>query len=401
MGEGIRQRQSIPMNVLFELRDRSSGEVVFSSRRDRQFKDVAPGFSTKLADGTLYYVDVRLTPHWQITVAQEWMPTGWLIKEAVGSLAIEFLIAVPLVLIPVWLAVWLGMRPLRNLAQGIAARDPDDLTPIRVAQKHAELRVLAEAFNVLLVKLGQRMARERSFIHDAAHELRTPMAVVAVQAHAVANARSDEERAAAEDQINVGLARASHLIQQLLMLARMDVSRKTDVVLSDLVPVVREDLAAAAPAAIAKQIDLGFEAPDSLERSVEVHAVHSIVGNLVDNAIRYGDDGGRVVVALQAADDGWELTVSDDGPGIPVAERERVFERFYRGSGHDTPGTGLGLPIVRMAAQRLGGHVEITDGLDGRGCTFSVRVLNVNADRSPRSANSAAPGRRPPHGRPV
>ena len=213
------------------------------------------------------------------------------------------------------------------------------------------------------------------------------MAVVAVQAHVVANARSAEERAAAEDQLNIGLSRASHLIQQLLMLARMDVGRKADITADDLVPAVREDLAAAAPAAIAREIDLGFEAPDSLERPVEIHAVHSIVGNLVDNAIRYGDHGGRVVVSLNAADGGWVLSVSDNGPGIPAAERERVFERFYRGSGHDTPGTGLGLAIVRMAAQRLGGHVEITDGLDGRGCTFTVHVPAISVDQLPRSAD--------------
>jgi two-component system sensor histidine kinase QseC len=135
---------------------------------------------------------------------------------------------------------------------------------------------------------------------------------------------------------------------------------------------------------------LALEAPDSLDQSVEFHALRSIVGNLADNAIRYGRNGGRVIVTLVAADGGWTLSVADDGAGIPEADRGRVFERFYRGDHDELQGTGLGLAIVRAAATRLGGTVRITDGLDGRGCTVIVQFSMTATRGAPASADSHA-----------
>jgi signal transduction histidine kinase len=283
-------------------------------------------------------------------------------------------------LIPVWLAVWLGLRPLRHFATSISKRDPDDLSPIQITRQHAELNLLADAFNVQLAKVGQLIFRERAFLQDAAHELRTPMAVVAVNAYAVANAPTAEERAAAEMRLHSGLSRTSHLVEQLLALTRLDVGRPSEMALRDVVSLVRDELAAVAPAAVAKGIDLVLDAPEYLNEPVELHALRSIVGNLADNSIRYGNNGGRVVVTLTPMGEGWALSVADDGPGIPVEDRNQVFERFYRGSHDEMQGTGLGLAIVRTAAARLRGTVRITDGLDGRGCTFFVQFSTSAVD---------------------
>ena len=143
--------------------------------------------------------------------------------------------------------------------------------------------------------------------------------------------------------------------------------------LRDVVSLVKDDLARAGPSAVTQNIELSLEAPDSLNAPVEIHTLSSIVGNLVENALRYGHHSGRVVVTLEANKEGWGLQVEDDGIGIPVADRARVFERFYRGDHCEVPGTGLGLAIVQTAAARLGGTVSVGDGLGGKGCCFKVQ----------------------------
>jgi len=389
-GESRLRQAHLDVATFYQVRDRRDGSLVFRSPEDLQLASLEVGYSSKMMAGTLYHAFVERDARWEIAVGQANIPASWLLKQQSREMTTELLVAVPFLLVPVWLAVWLGLRPLHKLANSISNRDPDDLSPVQVTQRHAELTLLADAFNLQLAKVGRLIARERAFLQDAAHELRTPMAVVAVNAHAVANARSADERAAAEARLHSGLSRTSHLVEQLLALTRLDVGRPAEMALRDVVSIVRNDLAAAAPTALAKKIDLALEAPDCLDRPVELHALHSIVGNLVDNAIRYGRHGGRVIVALSASSEGWTLSVADDGAGIPVADRGRMFERFYRGD-HDEPqGTGLGLAIVRAAAARLGGTVRITDGFDGRGCTFIVQFSMTGAPEAPAAPDVAA-----------
>jgi two-component system sensor histidine kinase QseC len=367
------RQDHIDVARLIQIRDRQDGRVVFRSPADLQLDRLQPGYSNRIVAGRLYHLDCERDGRWEITYGQESIPTPWLLKELATNLTKTMLMAFPLVLLPVWLAVWLGLRPLRQIANSISKRNPDDLSPVKITRQHAELNLLADAFNVQLAKVAQLIARERAFVQEAAHELRTPMAVVAVNAYAVANAPTADERAAAEARLHAGLSRTSHLVEQLLALTRLDVNRPNEMALRDVVPVVRDELAAVAPAAVAKGIDLALDAPARLNEPVELHALRSIVGNLADNAIRYGNPGGRIVVTLTSTGEGWTLSVADDGPGIPAADRGRVFERFYRGDHNEMQGTGLGLAIVRAAATRLRGTVHITDGLDGRGCTFCVQ----------------------------
>lgn len=362
-----------------QVRDRRDGRIVFRSPADLRLERLPVGYSNRIIAGTLYHIDCEQDDRWEVTFGRPSIPTSWLLKETAADLTTSMLMAFPLILVPVWLAVWLGLRPLRDFATRISKRDPDDLSPIQTTRQHAELNLLADAFNVQLAKVGQLIARERAFVQDAAHELRTPMAVVAVNAYAVANAPTAEERAAAEMRLHSGLSRTSHLVEQLLALTRLDVGRPSEMASQDVVSIVRDELAAVAPAAVSKGIDLVLDAPDSLNKPVELHALRSIVGNLADNSIRYGNDGGRVVVTLTSLDEGWLLSVADDGPGIPAEDRDQVFERFYRGSHDEMQGTGLGLAIVRTAAARLGATVRITDGLDGRGCTFLVQFQPAGA----------------------
>lgn len=370
--------------VFFQVWDRRDGRVVFGPLRDLRPGDLEAGYSRRTIAGNSYYLYFQRYERWDIAVAQARVSASWLLKRLNDDITKWVLIAFPIVLFPGWLALRVGLRPLRDLAGDIGNRAPDDLEPVEITSQHAELNLLANAFNQQLARVRRLIAREREFVQDAAHELRTPMAVIAVNAHAVANARTAEERAAAEARLHSGLSRTSHLIEQLLVLARLDVAGRRDIALRDVVSLVKDDLARAGPSAVAKDIELSLEAPDSLNAAVEIHTLSSIVGNLVENALRYGRRGGRVVVTLEANKEGWSLRVEDDGIGIPVADRARVFERFYRGDHYEVPGTGLGLAIVQTAAARLGGTVSVGDGLGGRGCSFKVQFPERAFESCPR-----------------
>jgi len=284
------------------------------------------------------------------------------------------LLAVPFVLIPLWLSMHTGLKPLQIFAAKIADRDPDDLRPIGYRARHRELKPLAGAVDSLLERLRQRFDRERLFVQDAAHEIRTPLAVVSTQAHVMAHASCAEERLRAYGLLNQAIARASHLAQQLLLLATLDDVQRAAPRHIDVAQAARELLAQAAPLAMARGIELSLEAPDHLPCPIDEPAFASIVMNLVDNAIRYGREGGNVVVTLRSDEERLLLQVQDDGPGIPEAEHALVFERFYRCAGEETPGTGLGLAIVRQAALRMGGRALITTGLARQGIGFLVSL---------------------------
>jgi len=296
---------------------------------------------------------------------------GWLSRELLGSLLLAF----PLVLLPLWVAVQRGMRPLHRLADAVARRDAHDLSPLGFTPQHNELKPLAAAFDGLLARLRAQIGRERAFVQDAAHELRTPMAVVATQAHLLTHAVDDVQRQQAGAALHAALQRAAHLSRQLLTLATLDEARDSAAEAVDLAAIVQQALALAAPRALAQGLELSLDAPATLPARLERAAFESVLLNLVDNALHYVHSGGQVTVTLSADAGLTTLSVADDGPGILPAQREAAFERFWRGAaGTDVPGTGLGLAIVRRAAERLGGQVRITDGLDGRGIAFVLQL---------------------------
>jgi two-component system sensor histidine kinase QseC len=278
------------------------------------------------------------------------------------------------VLLPVWWSVRTGLKPLAQFAGGIAKRNPGDVEPLRLDVRHREIRPLAQALDALLAQLRERFERERVFVQDAAHEIRTPLAVIATQAHVLARADDAMERERAAGLLAQAIERASHLAQQLLLLATLDEPRAAARRHVDVAQVVRELLAQLAPHAMARAMDLSLEAPDHLWCEVDEAAFNSTVTNLVDNAIRYGREGGAIVVTLRGDAERLSVQVQDDGPGIAAEERERVFDRFYRAAGQDRPGSGLGLAIVRQAARRMGGHAVLGAGLGGQGAGFVVSL---------------------------
>ena len=364
--------QSLPAVLAVQLRA-ADGRVVYASPALRSEIAAAPtGESVLPGTHRILHVFREAGPRWTVVVAQPEVPRAYLLRVLAAELVRDMLIAFPCVLLPLWLAVSQGLSPLRKLSRAVAARDPDDLAPTHLEARHRELRPLVQAIDDLLARLRAKVGREQAFVHDAAHELRTPMAVISAQVHGLAQAPDAPARAAAEARLDASIARASRLVDQLLALARLDDSHATRREPHDVAALVQQELALLAPRALAAGLDLGLDAPESLVHPVELVAFRSILVNLVVNAILYVPRGGRVTVSLAREDESLVLRVADDGPGIAPAARATVFERFVRGPCHDAPGSGLGLAIVRQAARRSGGYVTLGDGPGGRGCEFVV-----------------------------
>ena len=365
----------LPGELQWQLRA-DDGRIVAASQALHGLALPARGARLEVRDlgAQKYWIAQAQAGRWHVALAEPTVSDGWMLGWLQRELTGRVLLAFPLVLLPLWIAVMRGMRPLRDLARRLERRADDDLSPLAFDLRHAELQPLAMAFDAMLGRLRGHVRREREFVQDAAHELRTPMAAIAAQAHVLARAPDAAARARAEAALDHALARTSHLSRQLLELATLDEAGARTPAPVDIADRVRSALAAAVPQAAARGIELSLDAPDRLLIALDWPVFQSVLGNLLDNALRHGRDGGRVDVTLQAGGAIMTLLVADDGPGISPASRPHVFERFWRGAGHDVPGTGLGLAIAWRAVARLGGSVRIEDGIGGQGVAFRVAL---------------------------
>lgn len=356
--------------LLFRL-SRLDGALVYVSPSASGLPDLAEQGNPERVSfqGMDHWPVVRQNTQWRLAVWVPVMEDGAAFARIGQDVLGYVLLALPLVLLPLGLAVWLGLRPLNSLSQRIALRRPEDLSPLREPTGYAELAPLVEAFNALLERARRRRDTEQAFVQDAAHELKTPLAVVAAQAHVLAGAQDGAQRATALQALEQGVQRASHQVNQLLTLAALEHADTVQPCQTDLVALAREVLIELEPLTRDRRVELVLQSPDGLSHPVDVQALRSVLVNLVRNAIQHGAAGGTVTVALDRSAGAIRLAVSDDGPGIPVAERERVFDRFYRAEGACASGSGLGLAIVQRAAQRLQARVGIEDGPGGRGVT--------------------------------
>jgi two-component system sensor histidine kinase QseC len=374
MNERRSQGVRFPAGLDAELLD-ASGALVQASPRLQAFS--AREWQTHarvLVDGRAYLLHESRGPLWTLRIAEPVRTVDRFLSYNASVILEYLLLALPFVVLPVWWSVRSGLRPLAQFASALKGRRQGDLSPVQHPVRHSELKPLSEALDGLLAQLRSKLDRERLFVQDAAHEIRTPLAVVGTQAHVLAHASCADERQRALALLNHAIARASHLAQQLLLLATLDGEAKAMPRRLDVAQAVRELLAQLAPLAMERRIELSLEAPDQLWMTLDEAALGSIVGNLVDNAIRYGREGGDVVVILRRTGEELVLHVLDDGPGIAQEEHSRVFQRFYRVAGNERPGSGLGLAIVQQAAVRLGGEVRVTGGLSGRGVGFLVSL---------------------------
>lgn len=259
----------------------------------------------------------------------------------------------------IWLAIGWGFKPLANMAATLRARHSGSLEPLQLTPLPSELEPMQAALNRMLAQIQEVLGRERRFIADAAHEMRTPLAVLRIHAQNLLEAVNEKDRRESLQHLIAGVDRNSRLVNQLLTMARVEPHSGLQMpAYIDLPATIRESLVQITPWLLSKGLELAFDVSDDIDRvRVDTGVIQIALSNLVTNAANFSPPGGLITVRLKKNGEAYELSVEDEGPGIDEAERDRLFERFYS-RGNDQ-GAGLGLTIVQTIAARLGGHVEL------------------------------------------
>ena len=363
----------------------------------------------KLRDDELRGLEVRVAYIWVrlplenaepalVQVAETREKRSVLATEIIKGVMLPQFVILPLAVLLVWLALARGIKPLSQLEERIRARDPEDLSPLDNKTVPLEVAPLVSSVNDLLTRLNDSIATQKRFLADAAHQLKTPLAGLRMQADlAQREGTSTDELKQSLKQIGRSSIRATHTVNQLLALARAEnsgaaLTRQP----CDLARLTMEVVRDSVPRALEKRIDLGYDGAAPGSAGVEVQGnptlIKEMVRNLVDNAINYtpsSEDRPGVVTARVLADvfgRALLLQVEDSGPGIPEAERELVFQPFYRALGTDADGSGLGLPIVLEIARQHGATVtldEVHPGQTPAGALFTVRFTSSSPEGLP------------------
>lgn len=309
----------------------------------------------------------------QIQIGQPLTHRKELSSQIAWRLSLFATIFLPMLFALIWMMIHRALTPVRRSALAVAERSPGDLREIDESTAPDEVRPLLSALNRLFVRVRTEIDRERRFTADAAHELRTPLAAIRAHLQVLEQARSNNEAAEAIADLHAGVDRSSNLIDQLLLLAKLDTDKTSHAGFEPvrLPELVAAEVAAHRTAAAKKSISLAAEtAPVSISGNRQTLAL--LLRNLIDNAIRYTPDGGAVSVSCRVANGRATLTVTDDGIGIAPAERAKVFDRFFRVAGSDAVGSGLGLSIVHRVVEQHDAQIVLADGLEGRGLSVSI-----------------------------
>jgi len=308
-----------------------------------------------------------------VRVAESTAARDAMAARMVGDATTTLLTLIVAAAICVVFGVRRGLRPLLQLRDEIRARDENDLAPIDDAQVPAEVAPLLDAINLQLRRQRGINDAHRRFVAEASHQLKTPLAVLKMQAD-LALAQDDPARMRRHVQeLHDGVESTTRVVRQLLTLLRSDPLSLHAQEAVDLAEVAREATFELLPLALAKDVEVAFDGGTAVTVAAHEVLVHELVANLVDNAIRFAPAGGHVAVRVGAGDGGGALLrVADDGPGIPDSERAKVFTRFYRAPGSSGDGCGLGLAIVRQIADRYGAVVTL-DTAAGGGLSVTVR----------------------------
>lgn len=288
------------------------------------------------------------------------------------NLLLPLLLSLPLLAVILWVAVMRGLSPLDKLAHDVEQREPDNLAALDASSAPREVVPLIERLNRLFARIDASRQRERRFTADAAHELRTPVAAIKSQAQVAQAASGSAERIHAIDSAILGCDRAAHLIDQLLTLARLDALDDSAAEACPLREIASGVIAEIAPVALEKDVQIELVEGDEVTVRGDPGLLRILLRNLIDNAVRHTPAGTAVRVNAVAQEGAVCLSVSDNGPGIPEQERERVAERFYRPSGTQASGSGLGLSIVKRIVELHAATLRIASPDNGSGLMVKV-----------------------------
>ena len=385
------------------------GELLSGEKQLPRPEDAVPNVGeVRLRDAELRGVDIRMAYIWVrlplkdgplalVQVAETREKRSVLATEIIKGVMLPQFVILPLAVLLVWLALARGIRPLNQLEERIRARSPDDLSPLDHKAVPLEVAPLVDSVNDLLTRLNDSMATQKRFLADAAHQLKTPLAGLRMQADlAQREGTSTEELKRSLQQIGRSSIRATHTVNQLLALARAESHAKKRLVPCDLARLTMDVVRDSVPRALDKSIDLGYDGAQPGDAGVWVDGnptlLKELVRNLLDNAINYTPSSALrpgVITARVLADRFGQvllLQVEDSGPGVPESERELVFQPFYRVLGTGVAGSGLGLPIVMEIARQHGAEVILEDAHPEQnppGARFTLRFATTGTEKVP------------------
>lgn len=353
----------------------SQGNLLYASPPARMLPHLdAPGLNSVRIDGHGWRIFGARQGDRFVQVSQ-----AHAIREALAGRMVLHVMLPLLAFIPVLcgLLYWIvgrSLRPLERMAKAVAGRSPHALQPLELDGLSPELRPVVAALNELLGKIDKAMLAQRDFVADAAHELRSPLTALKLQLQLAERAGSAAAREIAFGKLHERLDRASHLVRQLLTLARHEPgSTSPRFATVDLHQLAQQAVADHSAYADSKTIDLGVETRSAaVTIAGDAEGLSVLLNNLVDNALRYTQDGGRVDVLAAVQDGHAILRVCDNGPGVPAQARGRLFDRFYRPDGNTVWGCGLGMAIVKNIADAHRAEIALGDGAGGVGFKITL-----------------------------
>lgn len=370
--------KNIDNAIQFQAWDRN-GQLILRSPNTptTPFSSGKNGLTSLWLEGKSWRVHTFYNPRNGITVmaAQQTNYRQQLENQLTQDSIFIMLITYPFLGFLIWVIVGRGLDSLKKIAREIRHREPSNLNPVDIESIPAEIEPLISELNDLFQRLRTTFEHNKRFTADAAHELKTPLAALSTQVQVALRAETLDDRKNALLKVLAGVNRSTHVVQQLLTLSRMDPDAGiNDPTKINLAKQAGDIAALLAPEAIAKNIDLELLAPESpAEIQGNATSIGIMLRNLLDNAIRYTQEGGTVHIDIHQDDKNVTLTVNDNGPGIPEALRERVFERFYRVMGSHATGSGLGLGIVLQIVKLHSGEISLETPPEGQG--LLVRIV--------------------------
>lgn len=362
--------------IAFSVRNNAGEILASSSNQGLQFPPemTQSGYHNYIAKPHNWRVFTFKAKYGVVQTAERYDVRNELVNEVSLHTLRNLLFALPLLAILIWFSIGRGLKPLQQITHELTLRTHDQLQAVSTQAVPVEIKSVIDALNSLFKRLAYAFENERRFTADAAHELRTPLSGLKVQAQVALRSEDKQVRQQALQKILYGVDHASHLVSQLLTLARMDSTQPLSMKAVDLQQLAQQVLNTLMEKAIEKNQDLGLMVQtDNTLVQGNIEALEILLRNFVDNALRYTPEAGEVTVSLvQTAKGALCLSISDNGIGIAAEQREKIFERFYRGNHQHIQGSGLGLSIVQRIAELHNLHIELCDPPQGTGLVVNV-----------------------------
>jgi two-component system OmpR family sensor kinase len=354
------------------------GSVAHGTTDDRLLWSLPDGLHVASRGGQPWRVLLQTRPDGsRFAVGQPTSIRDEIARDAAYGTLLPLAALIPCLMLIIALVIAQSLRPMIKLAAHLDNRRADDLDRLPLGSTPSELHPFIASINRLLDRIQTMMDQQRRFVADAAHELRTPITALSLQAENLDQVDLPEQSRGRLAVLKEGARRTKHLLEQLLALARYDMNRSPEPLpVTSLDRCAKDVVADLLPEAANRGIDLGFQVIDSVSTKGELVMLAALIRNLIDNALRYTPTGGRIDVGVYREAEHAILQIEDTGPGILPRDLDRIFEPFFRGSRLAEDGTGLGLSIVKRVVDRLGGSVALENisGADSSGLRATVRL---------------------------